>query len=137
MVSGTDFQEPKWHTTVTITEEIVDRYDPCRSGKENALAAGVLPCTLSTDPDENVDLALRVAQLVASDGVPDECLGCRVTTTGYHVEWLAKMMDALDVEGVDWALHYSTNTGDHFDLVSRLAQCFAWVADKLATEEGR
>ena len=48
------------HAIVTITERDVRRFSPCEGGIEEAVTLGLLPLTISTDPDENIEIALEI-----------------------------------------------------------------------------
>lgn len=110
----------KRHVTVTITEKLIRELNPCRDGF-NALKH-LLPAKLSTNPDDNIDLALEIAQ---SDRA---CC--------YHDDswWLAARFRQYD--GLP-----DTDTGGLFykDMQDPtiIAQRLAMVADALASKDGR
>ena len=122
--------QEKKHTTVQLTLERIQRARPCAPGLRAAQM--LLPVKISTDPEKNIELALDWLQL-------NEHL------SHGHPSWAA--MDAR--LWAHWAMLHivpGANCDDYPDLPSEylqpntvglVAQWLAWMADAIATEEGR
>lgn len=117
----------KKHVTIDFTIEMLDKLNPCAAGREAALA--FLPAKISTDPEKNIALALKLAQAPrASDGRWEDAL------------WLEAVV--LKDYGTWPDCDYQRRGGiriirDEADDPLLIAQYLAMVADKLATDAGR
>jgi hypothetical protein len=123
----------KKHTTVIITIEMLDALGPCRPGRE--AWQDLLPAKLSTDPLENLDLAL---EMIERDRV-------RINKWD-DARWLAAHLCNVAVwpdsdyytvsPGNINADNERVDCGESFDGFL-IAQYLAWAADAIATKEGR
>lgn len=114
-----------------FTVEMLDKFNPCATGRAAALP--FLPAKLSTYPEKNIELALELAQsesvntawlknsiVVSPNGDSDVDICCDVCDPDYH----------YDSGGRDLR---RSSSGDPF----LIAQYLAWVADSIATRDGR
>lgn len=69
----------KNHTTITITNTLIKTYGPCTEGYNQARE--VLPVNISTDPEQNIDLAIMMANTYTDTNFPDEL---------YQLIWLVR-----------------------------------------------
>lgn len=114
----------KPHTTVTLDRKWFKKHRACADGLRNV--AHLLPVTLSTDPEENIDLAYELAD--TKDGSGCTCYSC---TCEADVTWLEDTV----TQSAEIVWQHPLDSG-RFDL-SLLCQMLAAVADKLATQQGR
>lgn len=113
----------KTHKTIMYTVEMLDKLNPCSSGR--ASARPFLPAKLSTDPEENIELALELAQ----------------ADPKLNMTWFATASAEGTVVACDRDYHYDS-TGANANRESHrdpflIAQYLAWIADAIATRDGR
>lgn len=121
----------KKHVTIDFTIEMLDKLNPCPAGREAALA--FLPAKLSTDPEENIDLACALA---CSE---------RAAAGQSDARWLMSKVagdtSIICCSGCDRDYYYNAlherSGGDPHEDPLLIAQYLAWIADKLATDAGR
>lgn len=114
----------KKHTTVTITLKMLEDARACWSGQ--ASAEPFLPATISTDPEQNLDLAIELAQSEAGKHVTwlDDAIG----NSSYSCTCTSCLNDGGDARGKLY------DTGEDPTII---AQVLAAVADAIATKGGR
>jgi hypothetical protein len=111
----------KKHTTVAITEEMLQRHMPCGPGLD--CARPLLPAKFSTDPHKNLKLADKWTK----------------TDRPFDLSWLTAALCDLYI-----------TTPDEYDEVRLVDETYDWsrdawvvaqnmaiIADHLATKEGR
>jgi hypothetical protein len=123
----------KKHTTVVITKAWLESIDACECGINAVLP--LLPATLSTDPDKNIELAMFLAEHPRSALWADAAhILCKIwnddpSSRGYislFAVWPDDCLAADDDSG--------TFPGRDVWLT---AQYLAAIADHIATKEGR
>lgn len=123
----------KIHRTMTVTEKTLGRMRACPSGREDI--APLLPLKISTDPEQNIDLAIELVQrnaVMHVDWFNDRCAG-RITSLEYCDDdrhWTKQAKRPLAKDGV----YYDTHVYRDVPLV---AQWLAHAADKYLTRKGR
>lgn len=110
----------KSHTTVTITKRFLERAAACTSGLK--AVAKYLPAKISTDPEENIELSIALDSARGTVGwlvsaITDRCFcgTCINPSRGHNHD------DPYVVDDDPYVV----------------AQGLAWVADVIATGEGR
>lgn len=102
----------KSHVTVSLTRKLLESLNPCGDGFDGI--EHLLPATLSTDPEKNIDLAHEIARTE------------RAYEGNYDVRWLYYTLvdswEDLNYEAYDPWIN---------------AQLLAAVADVIATKKGR
>lgn len=116
----------KKHTTVTITRAWLKKFKCCAAGI--ASIEHLLPAKISTDVEQNLDLAYEICNTPRAQGANDTL-------------FLAIMVDDADYTSPD-SDYYDTPKHDTYHNnfsadVGLTAQYLANVADALATKEGR
>lgn len=114
------------HRTLKITEKLLYTYAACIAGKERAIARG-LPVTISTDPEENIELACQIIGEVDESG----CVG-----PACDVLWLADVLTNAQYDCL-----YSRDYGYDLDPAASdpyyLAQILAQAADGYFRRRGK
>lgn len=110
----------KTHGTVMITRKLLEHYNACRFGLQ--CVAALLPARISTNVDDNFDLACQLAQVERPDvGWLATVVGLRAFDDVYKILSLA----VLDQNG----------DADQDPMV--IAQRLAMIADKMLSDKGR
>jgi hypothetical protein len=110
----------KTHKTIRITRRDIRRWGACLSGVADV--AALLPARLSTNPEHNLRLALKLAdQANKYDDRP---------------YWLVRQYFTSDDALPDTPLLVGSIYDTQFDAYI-IAQWLAWIADKLLTEQGK
>lgn len=135
-----------YHGTFTITRTWLEARGACYSSMTALDAARLLPITISTDPDENVDLAVELVQTTAWPYMG--LVYFEPITRWLH--WLALQASSRGEEGTHLTDFYQANEGTCFylrqiDLNRRggecdptlLAQLLAMLADAFLIGDGR
>lgn len=106
----------KPHRKIRITLKMLRKWRACDRAVKTLRKAGLLGSFISTDPEENIPLVLRLTALE--------------DRTGYM--WQGFMTDWLSKQNRNNEYGFPFSSGDTFTLPQR----FAWLADALATERG-
>lgn len=115
----------KKHTTVLITWNRLRMLGACRDGIDDIRP--LLPCHISTDPEENQALACKLADSEWA-----------VEYSRDHVYWLAREHHISYLDLLPDGLILAGNVSHHTQIDAFLiAQWLAWVADIIATKAGR
>lgn len=110
----------KKHTTVTITKKTLEDLGACFAGVEDV--RHLLPAKLSTDPEKNYKIALKLADSRSARIGLDRAWWLMVTIAREHTLPNSLLVGAYHYTQLDaWVI----------------AQYLAWVADALATRDGR
>lgn len=113
------------HRTVKITRKFLTNHHACKDGLKRVGA--LLPATLSTDPEANIELALQLAEIA--------------NTYQSDVWWLAVSVTPNGLRGPDqrWLDTYvpafTQRSGECEPLV--LMQQLAMIADTLSIKQGK
>ena len=121
------------HVTVTITEDFVERFEPCIIFES---VRHLLPATISTDPEDNIELAVAILSTREIDE-PSMCwcVECRISHHTMHVGWLLRVL------GVEVGTFGYTELRDHLPRepwpvdAGIIAQQLAMLADLLDTRK--
>jgi hypothetical protein len=133
-----------YHGTFTITRTWLVERNACQASLTALDASGLLPITISTDPDENVDLA---DELVQTPAYPKDRFGAGGTVTRW-VEWLIDCLAVFNFDEDVWIADSPYPRGPILEQVdymgqygandpTLLAQILAMIADAYLMTEGR
>lgn len=116
-MSNPCFTPVKVHRKIRITLKMLREWRACNRAIKTLRKAGLLGSFISTNPEENTSLVLR---LTALEDRTD------FMWVGFMTDWLANTLPTQRQYGEPY------RSGDTFTLPQR----FAWLADALATERG-
>lgn len=119
----------KSHKTIQVTAALLREMGACQGALKDLHNAGMLPCTISTDPEANMARVLRLLDK---------------QTDGYaaDVGWLSRWFFRMAVHGDEYANTTDVWNNDkgvefpHNDVIFP-AQLLAAVADALLTRRGK
>lgn len=125
------------HKTITITLSYLRRLGACSAALKALKEAKILPAKISTDPDDNLKLALELTQAPASEIYPEHhCSRWLPWLAGQHVHNTdLPVDDALRAQYV-----FALETDSHYDGENDptiAAQMLAMIADHLLTKQGK
>lgn len=114
----------KYHGTVKITQTLLHRLNACGIGMRQV--SPFLPATISSDPEDNVDLGNLLA-----------------VCCGSEVRWLYRTVIGHSAPYVNWACYYNSKNNTVYGYMEAdldgwvIAQWLAHIADRMLTERGR
>ncbi len=120
------------HQTVTITLEMLRAAGACAAG--HADHAHLLPATISTDYEDNIDLAIEMAEVdrrISIDLENDPARVFRLQWLMYHFE--VSTADIVLFDRSAWRSHASDRSLD----VGLVAQGLALVAEAILSKQER
>lgn len=127
----------KEHQTVTITMTKLANAGACYAAREALKHHKLLPATLSTDPDDNLDLAFKLVTLRAYPNYPANAATC-----SRWLPWFAQNMGSEDANqcqylhsGCFFEERAGSSCGENDPTV--VAQMLAMIADAICEREGR
>lgn len=121
----------KDHVKVKFTRKMLEEYDPCDTGLEEALS--LLPATLSTNPEDNYALALTIAQSERALIGGNDAYWLVIEATRQYGVYVDADYRYGDPALNDWWPDRLEESTDPF----LIAQYLAMVADHLATGQGK
>lgn len=131
----------KTHKTITITARFLERLDACKRGVEKI--RHLLPASISTDPEQNIALAIEIAEIERSTetGRADTWW----LAAGWADTWWLAARVLEDVAGYCLCTLRGWPDSYNFDNDSNnpeadpfvVAQYLAWAADALLADQGK
>lgn len=119
----------KFHTTITITRSELEAKGACTRGL--AAASALLPAKVSTDPEQNIELALAFVE---------QCDGANWRALDFLYWYATAAYDyaaAYDADAADAANDAAYDADAYASDISLVAQVLAIIADAVACNQGK